>query len=97
MQYDVFISHASEDKESVARPLAKALQQLDLRVWLDEVEITIGDSLRRTIDKGLATSTFGVVVLSPAFFEKEWLQRMRLFGGGRLLMRGVELPAKRQD
>jgi len=97
MQYDVFISHASEDKESVARPLAKALQQLDLRVWLDEVEITIGDSLRRTIDKGLATSTFGVVVLSPAFFEKEWPQRMRLFGGGRLLMRGVELPAKRQD
>jgi len=72
MKYDVFISHASEDKESVARPLALALGNLGLRVWLDEFELTLGDSLRRTIDKGLASSAFGVVVLSPAFFEKEW-------------------------
>ena len=72
MDYDVFISHASEDKESVARPVARHLQELGLKVWIDECELTLGDSLRRKIDAGLARSRYGVVVLSPAFFGKEW-------------------------
>lgn len=72
MDYDIFISHASEDKEAVARPLAMHLQQLGLRVWLDEFELTLGDSLRRKIDHGLSRSRYGIVVLSPAFFSKEW-------------------------
>lgn len=71
-EYDVFISHASEDKDEVARPLAKALQDEGLRVWYDEFELRIGDSLRRKIDKGLANSRFGVVVLSQSFFTKGW-------------------------
>lgn len=70
--HDVFISHASEDKETVVRPLANALREAGLRVWFDEFELRMGDSLRRTIDKGLANSRFGVVVLSQAFFSKEW-------------------------
>ncbi len=48
---------------------------LGLRVWLDEFELTLGDSLRRKIDYGLAGSRYGVVVLSSAFFSKEWPQR----------------------
>lgn len=75
MNFDVFISHASEDKEAVARPLAVQLQELGLRVWIDECELTIGDSLRRKIDDGLARSKYGVVILSPAFFDKEWPNR----------------------
>jgi hypothetical protein len=71
-EYDVFISHASEDKAEVARPLAEALQDGGLRVWYDEFELRIGDSLRRKIDKGLAASRFGVVVLSKSFFAKGW-------------------------
>lgn len=71
MDYDVFISHASEDKDAVARPLARHLEDLGLRVWIDECELTLGDSLRRKIDVGLAQSKYGVVVLSPAFFGKE--------------------------
>lgn len=70
--YDVFISHASEDKESVARPLAHALRDAGLEVWFDEFELRIGDSLRRKIDRGLAGSRFGVVVLSQSFFGKGW-------------------------
>jgi hypothetical protein len=72
MQYDVFVSHASEDKESVARPLTLLLQEAGLRVWLDAFEISVGDSLRRTIDAGLAQSRFGVVIVSAAFLRKEW-------------------------
>lgn len=72
MKFDVFISHASEDKEAVARPLAAELDSLGLRVWLDECQLTIGDSLRRKIDDGLSNSKFGVVILSHDFFAKEW-------------------------
>ena len=72
VQYDVFISHASEDKNEVVRPLAHALQGGGLSVWYDEFELRIGDSLRRSIDKGIGSSRFGVVVLSKSFFGKGW-------------------------
>jgi hypothetical protein len=71
-QFDVFISHASEDKDEIVRPLAHALRDEGLDVWYDEFELKIGDSLRRKIDKGLATSRFGIVVLSEDFFRKGW-------------------------
>ena len=70
--FDVFISHTSEDKADVVRPLATALRDAGLSVWYDEFELKIGDSLRRKIDKGLANSSFGVVVLSRAFFGRGW-------------------------
>ena len=72
--YDVFISHATEDKEEIVRPLANALVNEGLRVWYDEFELRIGDSLRRKIDAGLARSRFGIVVLSKSFFAKNWPQ-----------------------
>jgi hypothetical protein len=72
---DVFLCHASEDKDSVARPLAQALQARGWSVWLDELELTLGDSLSRNIDAALARCRFGVAVLSPASFAKEWPQR----------------------
>ena len=72
MEYDVFISHASEDKDEVVRPLAQALVEKGLKVWYDEFELKIGDSLRRKIDRGLAKSKFGIVVLSKAFIKKGW-------------------------
>lgn len=70
--FDVFISHASEDKAEVVRPLAEALRAGGLSVWYDEFELKIGDSLRRKIDRGLASSRFGIVVLSQAFFGRGW-------------------------
>ena len=73
-EWDVFISHATEDKGDVVRPLAHALQSNGLRVWYDEFELRIGSSLRRKIDDGLARSRFGIVVLSHAFFSKNWSQ-----------------------
>lgn len=70
--WDVFISHASEDKEAVARPLRDALARLGVTVWLDEAQMKVGDSLRRRIDNGIRSSRFGVVILSEAFFRKGW-------------------------
>ena len=73
-EFDVFVSHASEDKDSIVRPLAQALHARGLDVWFDEFELQIGDSLRRKIDAGIARSRFGIVVLSHAFFAKDWPQ-----------------------
>jgi len=72
MFWDVFISHAGEDKAQIARPLAAELTANGLTVWLDENELRLGESLRGQIDHGLAHSRAGVVVLSRAFFAKHW-------------------------
>ncbi len=73
--HDVFISHAGEDKAGVARPLAEQLTERGWTVWLDELELTVGDSLNGRIDQALAQSRFGVVILSHSFFAKQWPQR----------------------
>ena len=72
--HDAFISHASEDKDDLVRPLAEHLIGMGFAVWYDEFQLTVGDSLRRSIDRGLAGSRFGIVVLSPSFFAKNWPQ-----------------------
>ena len=72
MQYDAFMSHASEDKETIARPLTEELEGLGLRVWFDNQEILIGDSIRQKIEEGLAQSRYGVVILSKPVISKFW-------------------------
>lgn len=74
MLYDVFICHASEDKNDFVRPLAHKLKEKHLEVWYDEFSLKVGDSLRRSIDIGLSKSRYGIVVLSRNFFKKEWPQ-----------------------
>jgi TIR domain len=72
-QWDVFVSHASEDKD-VTDPLVAGLTERGLRVWYDRTELRIGDSLRRKIDEGLARCRYGIVLLSHSFFAKDWPQ-----------------------
>lgn len=69
---DFFISHASEDKLDVARPLADALIARGFSVWHDEYEIRIGDGLRQKIDEGLRNASFGILILSKHYFTKRW-------------------------
>lgn len=73
-QSDIFLSHASEDKDEIARPLREALEDRGLVVWFDEVKIKVGQSIRQEIEKGIAGAKFGVVILSPSFFAKQWTQ-----------------------
>jgi len=61
--WDVFLSHA------------QALKNQGLTVWFDEMTLTVGDSLRRNIDRGLAQSKYGIVIISPNFLTKQWPQR----------------------
>ncbi|MFH2395296.1 TIR domain-containing protein [Raoultella ornithinolytica] len=74
IEYDLFISHASEDKEEFVRPLAETLEGMGVKVWYDEFTLKVGDSLRKSIDHGLVKSKFGTVILSTAFCSKNWTQ-----------------------
>ena len=49
MDFDVFISRASEDKKDFVRQLAKKLEEFQVVVWYDEFTLKPGSSLRRSI------------------------------------------------
>lgn len=69
-EYDVFVSHAWEDKESFVDEFVTCLKKLDLKVWYDKDQISWGDSMRKRIDEGLKKSTFGVAVLTPNYIAE---------------------------
>jgi TIR domain len=77
--WDLFLSHASEDKRFVGQ-LVAALKEAGLKVWYDSHELTLGDSLAEKIDEGLTKSRYGIVVLSPAFLRKKHWTRKELDG-----------------
>lgn len=69
-EYDVFVSHAWEDKESFADEFVKALRDKGIRVWYDTSQIKWGDSMRDRIDEGLKKSKFGIAILSPNYIAE---------------------------
>lgn len=71
-KYDAFICHASEDKVDFVTPLANELIRESVKVWYDKFSLKLGDSLREKIDEGLRDSRYGIVILSKAFFSKDW-------------------------
>lgn len=73
--YDVFISHAHEDKISFVENLVEELQNSGIRVWYDSVEMEWGKSLREQIDNGIRKSKYAMLVFSKSFFSKKWPQR----------------------
>jgi hypothetical protein len=91
--WDVFISHASEDKAQLVRPLADALKEYGVKVWYDSFSMQPGSNLGHSIDAGIAAAEFGIIVLSPRFIAKEWpryefdaLCQRRTEQGGRLII-----------
>lgn len=73
-EYDVFVSHAWEDKEDFVEEFVQALIDRDLKIWYDKSNILWGDSMRAKIDEGLRKSRFGVAVISPNYIAdgKYW-------------------------
>jgi TIR domain len=70
--WDLFISHAWEDRYEIAQPLAERLKHKELRVWYDDFVIKPGDSITESIGRGLKNSRFGLIILSKNFFKKNW-------------------------
>ena len=72
--WDVFISHASEDKESIVEPLMQVLEENGVSCWYDDNNIGWGDSLIDSINNGLKKSQYVLVVLSETFLTKGWVR-----------------------
>jgi hypothetical protein len=70
--WDVFISHASEDKDELARPLFQALTKRRLKVWYDEKSMMPGDKLVESIERGIKGSNYGVIIVSKDFLNGKW-------------------------
>ena len=75
IKWDVFISHASEDKKHIARPIAIILQEVGLNVWIDESKLRMGTTLLKEIENAMHSSKYCVAILSSNFFLKEWTRR----------------------
>mgnify|MGYP004473411915 FL=1 len=92
-EYDVFVSHATEDKENFSDEFVRILQEkFGLKVWYDAVSIKWGDSIRTEIDRGLKKSKFGIVILSRSYIKKYWTNYeleglfQREGNGGKLIL-----------
>ncbi len=67
---DVFLCHAWDDRSGAAKELHDLLESLGVSVWFSEKDVLLGAPLLREIDKGLATSRVGIVLVTPAFLDR---------------------------
>ncbi|MDD1620901.1 MAG: diguanylate cyclase [Methylococcaceae bacterium] len=71
---DVFLSHASQDKQAFVMPLARRLDEAGISYWLDEAEIRWGDKISASIGAGLSNSKFVIVFITPSFLGRNWTE-----------------------
>lgn len=67
---DVFLCHAWDDRNGAAKDLHDRLQAAGVKVWFSEKDVLLGSTLLREIDKGLANSRVGIVLVTPAFLDR---------------------------
>lgn len=67
---DVFLCHAWDDRKGAAKELHDLLESKGVSVWFSEKDVFLGSSLLREIDKGLAKSRVGIVLVTPSFLER---------------------------
>ncbi|MDR2859717.1 MAG: toll/interleukin-1 receptor domain-containing protein [Mediterranea sp.] len=67
---DVFLCHAWDDRKEAAKELHDLLESYGVTVWFSEKDVFLGSSLLREIDKGLAKSRVGIVLVTPSFLNR---------------------------
>lgn len=67
---DIFLCHAWDDRKGAAKELHDLLESLGVSVWFSEKDVALGTSLLREIDKGLAKSRVGIVLVTPALLSR---------------------------
>ncbi|SFX78927.1 TIR domain-containing protein [Marinospirillum alkaliphilum DSM 21637] len=67
---DVFLCHAWDDRGGAAKELHDLLEARGVSVWFSEKDVLLGSSLLREIDKGLAKSRVGIVLVTPSFLSR---------------------------
>jgi hypothetical protein len=74
-EWDVFLCHAGEDKESIAVPLFSHLDKRGIRCWIDQGEVLWGDSITQKVNEGISRSRFVIVALTANSVNKRWPMR----------------------
>lgn len=69
-KYDLFLCHAWDDRKGVAKELYEKLIAMGISVWFSEKDLPLGSTMLREIDKGLAKSYAGIVLVTPAFLKR---------------------------
>ena len=69
-KYDLFLCHAWDDRKGVAKELCDKLTALGINVWFSEKDLALGTNMLREIDKGLAKSRVGIVLVTPSFLKR---------------------------
>lgn len=67
---DIFLCHAWDDREGAAKELHDLLEARGVSVWFSEKDVLLGSNLLREIDKGLAKSRVGIVLVTPSFLNR---------------------------
>lgn len=67
---DIFLCHAWDDRKGAAKELHDSLESRGVSVWFSEKDVLLGSSLLREIDKGLAKSRVGIVLVTPSFLDR---------------------------
>ena len=74
-QFDVFVSHANDNKEEFVNALTAELSRLGISIWYDANILDWGDNWKLQIANGLKKCRFGIVVVSPEFLGREWTEK----------------------
>lgn len=69
-KYDLFLCHAWDDRKGIAKVLCDKLEALGVSVWFSEKDLPLGTTMLREIDKGLAKSRAGIVLVTPNFLKR---------------------------
>jgi len=67
---DVFLCHAWDDRSGAAKELHDLLESRGVSVWFSEKDVVLGTPLLREIDRGLAKSRVGIVLVTPALLRR---------------------------
>lgn len=73
--YDVFISHANQDKTAYVDDLKKSLDKLNIQVFYDKDTLEWGDNWKNKILEGVKKAEFAIIVISDNFFGREWTEK----------------------
>lgn len=103
MVHDIFLSHASEDKETFVQELYNRLTEAQYKVWYDENELGWGDNLKIKIKEGLKASQYGIVVISNKYFAKHkgwtFMEFEQILTTNNILpiLHGIDMQTIRKD
>ena len=74
-EYDVFLSHANQDKAEIVDELYESLEKLGISIFYDKETLEWGDNWKKRILEGTQKAEFAIIIISDNFFGREWTEK----------------------